>query len=94
MRKNFEEDDVFYQMGGMKSFGETLKQPMALVMSIWNDQGSNMEWLDSNNGTSGKGGFRGPCKVGRGFNETIKTAKTAQVTFSNIQRDAIQSYSK
>jgi len=44
----YEEDNDFGStFGGLKQMGEALKGGMVLVLSIWDDSSSNMNWLDS-----------------------------------------------
>jgi len=48
-----ETNTAFAANGGLKSMGETFKRGnMVLVLSIWDDAATNMEWLDSK--SSGK----------------------------------------
>ena len=43
----FGDTNSFASRGGMKGMGESMKNGMVLVMSIWDDHEANMLWLDS-----------------------------------------------
>jgi cellulose 1,4-beta-cellobiosidase len=47
------ETNYFETYGGFASLTKSIKKGMAVVLSIWDDQSTNMAWLDS--------GDRGPC---------------------------------
>ncbi len=36
----------YFSVGGTKSMGEALKRGMVLVMSLWDDYGTHMKWMD------------------------------------------------
>jgi cellulase len=48
----------FEQRGGLAQMGKALGRGMVLAMSIWNDPGQFMNWLDSGNA--------GPCNATEG----------------------------
>jgi cellulase len=48
----------FQQRGGLAQMGKALERGMVLAMSIWNDPGQFMNWLDS--------GSAGPCNATEG----------------------------
>lgn len=48
----------FQQRGGLAQMGKALGRGMVLAMSIWNDPGQFMNWLDSGNA--------GPCNATEG----------------------------
>lgn len=48
----------FQQRGGLAQMGEAIGRGMVLAMSIWNDPGAFMNWLDSGNA--------GPCNATQG----------------------------
>lgn len=48
----------FQQRGGLAQMGEAIGRGMVLVMSVWNDPGAFMNWLDSGNA--------GPCNATQG----------------------------
>jgi len=48
----------FQQHGGLAQMGKALGRGMVLAMSIWNDPGQFMNWLDSGNA--------GPCNATEG----------------------------
>ncbi|KAF3916422.1 Exoglucanase [Orbilia brochopaga] len=64
--------------GGLTTMGQALGRGMVLVFSIWNDNGGNMNWLDSGNA--------GPCSDSEG-NPSIILANNpnTHVIFSNIR---------
>lgn len=37
----------FNELGGLKGMGEVMARGMVLVLSIWWDEGGNMNWLNS-----------------------------------------------
>ncbi|PQE23689.1 Endoglucanase EG-1 protein [Rutstroemia sp. NJR-2017a WRK4] len=65
-------------LGGLKTMGEALGRGMVLVLSIWNDNGQFMNWLDS--------GSNGPCSSTEGDPAKIQAqTPEAYVTYSNIR---------
>mmetsp|Transcript_29878 Transcript_29878/g.67745 ORF Transcript_29878/g.67745 Transcript_29878/m.67745 type:complete len:276 (+) Transcript_29878:1244-2071(+) len=83
----------------MMKMGEALKRGMVLVLSLWDDQLTNMLWLDSDtpvNSTrfprSKPGVQRGPCKTTDGDPDTLRSSSPdAYVAFSNIMLGEIGS---
>ncbi|KAH7015906.1 concanavalin A-like lectin/glucanase domain-containing protein [Ilyonectria destructans] len=76
--------DEFMRLGGMTGMGEAMSRGMVLVMSIWWDQGGNMNWLDQGNS--------GPCNATEGNPTSIvKVEPNPEVTFSNIRIGEINS---
>lgn len=72
--------DKYADLGGTKGMGEAMTRGMVLCMSIWWDEGGNMEWLD------GEMEGAGPCKAGEGSpEEIVKVESDPDVTFSNIK---------
>ncbi|KAK6439643.1 hypothetical protein LTR95_004156, partial [Oleoguttula sp. CCFEE 5521] len=71
--------DSFGQtLGGLKTMGQALGRGMVLVLSIWNDAGGYMTWLDSGNS--------GPCSATEGNPSLIiQQNPNTYVTFSNIR---------
>jgi len=70
--------NAFAIRGGMKAMGESLSRGMVLVISIWNDPGGFMSWLD--------GGNNGPCDATEGDPKNIKAkVPDTSVVFSNIR---------
>ncbi|KAL6813614.1 carbohydrate-binding module family 1 protein [Trichoderma camerunense] len=64
--------------GGLTTMGKALANGMVLVFSIWNDNGGNMNWLDSGNA--------GPCSSTEGNPSTIVANNPGtHVIFSNIR---------
>ncbi|KAL4962223.1 concanavalin A-like lectin/glucanase domain-containing protein [Aspergillus stella-maris] len=68
----------FDSFGGMAGMGEPLGRGMVLAMSIWNDAGEYMQWLD--------GGDSGPCNATEGSPENIEaTIPGTKVVFGNLR---------
>ncbi|KAK8098920.1 endo-beta-1-4-glucanase celB [Apiospora kogelbergensis] len=68
----------FDRLGGVKAAGEALDRGMVLIFSIWNDETTFMNWLDS--------GSAGPCGPEDGTPEKILAANPdVAVTFSNLR---------
>lgn len=66
------------QFGGLAGMGQALGRGMVLVFSIWNDNGGNMNWLDS--------GSNGPCSSTEGNpSNIISQHPDTHVVFSNIR---------
>ncbi|KAF9895228.1 hypothetical protein FE257_000130 [Aspergillus nanangensis] len=69
---------AFNRLGGLEGMGEAIGRGMVLAMSIWNDAGQFMSWLD--------GGDAGPCNATEGDPALIeKLHPNTHVTFSNIR---------
>jgi cellulose 1,4-beta-cellobiosidase len=89
--------NAFRAQGGLRGMGEALGRGMVLVMSVWDDSGSAMKWLDAtfpDNSDPAKdpGTARGPCKPDEGKAEDLlKTAPWARVKFSNVKSGEIGS---
>jgi cellulose 1,4-beta-cellobiosidase len=89
--------NAFKTQGGMKGMGEAFKRGMVLAMSIWNDAGSAMKWLDGTfpvdaDPAKQPGTGRGPCKPEEGLAaDLIKTSPWTEVKFSNIRTGEIGS---
>ncbi|KAF8649218.1 hypothetical protein AX16_005945 [Volvariella volvacea WC 439] len=86
----FNDHESFGSKGGMQAMGESLRRGHVLVMSIWNDHGAHMLWLDSTYPTDADpnvpGKARGTCPTNSGVPaETEANYPNAQVTFSNIR---------
>ncbi|KAF3939245.1 Exoglucanase [Dactylella cylindrospora] len=64
--------------GGLNTMGQALNRGMVLIFSIWNDNGGNMNWLDSGN--------NGPCSSTEGAPSNIlANYPNTHVVFSNIR---------
>ncbi|ORY03728.1 glycoside hydrolase [Clohesyomyces aquaticus] len=89
--------DHFSKLGGLKTMGGALGRGMVLALSIWDDAGQNMGWLDQDpypaDADSSKPGVgRGPCKVGSGKPaDLIRDSPDSKVVFSNIRSGEIGS---
>lgn len=94
----FENPDDFSRKGGLKRMGEAMDRGMVLVLSLWDDGLTGMDWLDSYVG-GGKfpkdmpGVLRGSCPPdsGRDIQELRKTKANAFVRYSNISYGEIGS---
>jgi cellulase len=70
--------DLFTQRGGLAEMGDALGLGMVLCMSIWNDAGGYMNWLDA--------GDAGPCGPKQGMpSKILKQHPDTDVVFSNIK---------
>mmetsp|Transcript_109279 Transcript_109279/g.339305 ORF Transcript_109279/g.339305 Transcript_109279/m.339305 type:complete len:321 (+) Transcript_109279:3-965(+) len=93
----FQNPDDFTKKGGLKTMGETLDRGMVLVLSLWDDKLTRMDWLDSSVGggkfpLSKPGVVRGPCPAGSGdAQELRKTKGDAFVRYSGISYGEIGS---
>jgi cellulase len=68
----------YEELGSMKAMGGALSRGMVLAMSIWWDEGGNMNWLDSGNA--------GPCNATEGNPSVIRQVESdPTVIFSNIK---------
>jgi cellulose 1,4-beta-cellobiosidase len=80
----------FKTQGGMRGMGDALRRGMVLSMSIWDDTGTGMAWLDSVFPADGNPDFpgvkRGPCPINGGKSAAIQARNPdAAVIFSNIR---------
>jgi cellulose 1,4-beta-cellobiosidase len=77
----------FEARGGMSQIGKALGRGMVLVLSIWEDSGSFMQWLDGQTGNiTQPGNLRGPCSTTSGQPSDIQAHDSnAAVTWSNIK---------
>jgi len=87
--------DQFGGHGGMKKVGEAMGRGMVLVLSLWDDPGDNMRWLDSvapKHNQKAPGAVRGPCDrdQGEAMHER-RMHQRAYVTYGNLSFGAIGS---
>jgi len=77
----------FKARGGLTQMGKALERGMVLIFSIWEDNGSGMQWLDGVTGdVSQPGNLRGPCNATSGEAAGIQLYNSdASVTWSNIK---------
>jgi cellulose 1,4-beta-cellobiosidase len=76
--------DAFTALGGLKQMGEAIGRGMVLALSIWDDSGSYMNWLDQDP--------NGPCPATSGRpDDLIKQYPDSKVIFSNIRSGDIGS---
>lgn len=99
-KKAFDNIDDFTKKGGLKAMGRSLRRGMVLVLSLWDDELTNMHWLDSATPLdqpvryplTKPGVRRGPCSTGSGKPHELRTMHPdAQVTYSNIKVGDIDS---
>lgn len=71
--------------------GKSLDRGQVLVLSLWDDKLTNMNWLDSKTG-SNKGGDRGPCSRTSGAPDNVRAKyPNAYATYTNIMYGEIGS---
>ncbi|PYH94160.1 putative endo-beta-1,4-glucanase celB, partial [Aspergillus ellipticus CBS 707.79] len=71
-------EGTFEGHGGLRAMGEALGRGMVLVFSVWNDDGSYMQWLDA--------GSDGPCNSTEGNPEVIEVVDPGTaVVFSDVR---------
>jgi len=80
----------FKKIGGIKQMGKALERGMALVLSLWDDPGSGMNWLDSFEPQylhkDTPGAVRGPCDTDAGKGQGVRQGHPdAYVTYTNIR---------
>jgi len=86
----------FAKKGGLQQVGETLDRGMVLVLSLWDDAATHMDWLDaaspSDLSQATPGVLRGPCSTGAGEPETLRAqSPDATVAITNIRYGEIGS---
>lgn len=92
----FGETDYFEKNGGMSQMGKQMQQGMVLVMSLWDDGGAHMLWLDSCYPTdvpcTDPGVARGSCPTSSGDPDDVRyNDADAWTTFANIRLGLIDS---
>ncbi|KAF2835460.1 glycoside hydrolase family 7 protein [Patellaria atrata CBS 101060] len=91
----FQSPQAFSQQGGLEGMGDALGRGMVLAMSIWNDAGGRMKWLDGTyppdaDPSTAPGTGRGPCAASTGDPATLmQDYPDARVIFSNIKSGEI-----
>jgi len=88
-KKGFHNRDDFQPKGGLKAMGKSLGRGMVLVLSLWDDMLTKMNWLDSttpaSRPASQPGVVRGPCSRESGDPMQLRTQHPdATVSYSNI----------
>ena len=89
-KQEFGDSNDYEKRGGHKTMSGSLDRGMVLVMSLWDDYGVHMLWLDSdyppNKSPSSPGVARGTCPTTSGNPEDVeKQHPDASVTYSNIK---------
>lgn len=91
----FGDPNDFAAKGGLKQMGEALDRGMVLVLSLWDDKLTHMDWLDSKSGKgdeSASGGARGPCTPSEGQPEVLRSRHgDASVEYTNFMYGEIDS---
>eukprot|EP01133_Synstelium_polycarpum_P002480 gene2480-2821_t len=87
---HLDDSDAFVRHGGLASMGKAISEGMVLVMSLWDDANSTMNWLDSYDkdatDLNKPGVIRGSCAKDAGdINKVRAENPDAFVTFSNIK---------
>jgi len=80
--------DSFTSKGGMEGMEAALRKGMVLALSIWDDQQSQMLWLDSTYpvDSTAVGAARGSCATTSGVPKDVEAnSPNASVTYSNIK---------
>ena len=86
----------FANKGGLKQLGDALGRGTVLSLSLWDDAGSHMKWLDGlyppDNDPNNPGAVNGPCPADSGVPDDMHVLyPDAFVTFSNIKVGTIGS---
>jgi cellulose 1,4-beta-cellobiosidase len=89
-KTTFGDQNIFEARGGLKKMGQAIKNGMVLVMSIWDDHGAQMLWLDApypaTADPSAPGVSRGTCAADSGAPDVVEAESAgATVTYSNIK---------
>jgi len=93
----FNNTDHFKKNGGLKRMGQAMDRGLVLVLSLWDDKVSYMDWLDAAVGDgkldiSQPGVLRGRCPQDSGDPKVLrKTRANAYVTYGNISYGEISS---
>jgi len=84
----FTDKNDFKKKGGLKKMGDSMKNGMVLVMSLWDDHAADMLWLDSTypKTMTTQGGPRGSCATSSGDPKDVESnSPNSNVKFSNIK---------
>lgn len=99
-KNTFGDKDDFTAKGGLDGMGKALGRGMVLVMSIWDDEATNMRWLDSvsphdhpsTHPRDKPGVERGPCGINAGNALDLRNQHSdAYVVYRNIKVGEIDS---
>lgn len=95
-KKVFDDPNDFKQKGGMKAMGDALARGMVLALSLWDDEATEMRWLDSNfplnESAQTPGVARGPCDGSTSSPEYLRsTFPDATVKYTSIKYGEIGS---
>ena len=70
--------EKYIVLGATQGIGEALSRGMVLAMSIWWDEGGNMNWLDANEA--------GPCNATEGRpSNIVQVEPNPEVTYTNMR---------
>lgn len=86
----FSDTNFFSQKGGLRGMGQSFSRGMVLALSVWDDYGAYMQWLDSDYPTTADpaapGVARGTCGTNTGLPTNVESVSaSASVVFSNIK---------
>ncbi|KAJ6564374.1 hypothetical protein B0H19DRAFT_77809 [Mycena capillaripes] len=82
-----DDSTAFNVHGGLAQMGQSLARGAVLVISLWDDLGGGMTWLDGLTGDASQPGtLRGPCTAAN-----VTSDSATSVTFSNIRVGDINS---
>merc|ERR1712217_995186 len=89
----FGDPDDHAKKGGLKKMGEALDRGVVLVLSLWDDYMTGMDWLDETTKSNGHpGNKRGPCPKNSGKPEDLRAKHPdASVKYGNIKYGEIGS---
>merc|ERR1711994_235585 len=92
-KKIFGDPDEHAKKGGLKAMGKALDRGMVLVLSLWDDYLTGMNWLDESTKDNGHPGFkRGPCPKDSGKPGDLRANHPdASVKYRNIKYGEIGS---
>jgi len=92
-KKVFGDPDDHAKKGGLKKMGEALDRGVVLVLSLWDDYMTGMDWLDETTKSNGlPGNKRGPCPHGSGKPADLRANHPdASVKYGNIKYGEIGS---
>lgn len=93
----FGEFNDFLDTGSLKTMGDSLARGMVLAISVWDDYGSHMQWLDGisppDGDVSQPGVVRGPCSADSGNPDDMRGEfPDAFVTFKNLKIGTLGSF--
>lgn len=88
LASKYGETDYFTALGGFNTMSDSFARQHALILSIWDDAGVNMRWLDSVYpiGSTNPSDYRGPCSSEDTTPNTLRAKyPQAKVVYSDIE---------